>query len=74
MLFILYFNLVHVLYKHGREVMNMNITRDFKQANTYYNIMRKRRKVEKERREKIKEGLIIIGISLVAMIDWDKLF
>lgn len=74
MIFILCFNYASVLYKHGREIMNMNITRDFKQANTYYNIVRKRRKVEKERREKIKEGLIIMGISLMAMIDWDKLF
>ena len=49
----------------------MNITRDFKQANTYYNIMRKRRKIQKAREKRFLTYVIMFLLSLAMMIDWD---
>ena len=49
----------------------MNIYNDFIYANTYYNIARKRRKIQKAREKKFLTYVIMFLLSLAMMIDWD---
>lgn len=49
----------------------MNIKTDFTYANTYYNIARKRRKIQKAREKRCLIYLAMFLICLAMMIDWD---
>lgn len=49
----------------------MNIKTDFTYANTYYNIARKRRKIQKAREKKFLTYLAVFLLFLVMVIDWD---
>ena len=49
----------------------MNIYNDFIYANTYYNISRKRRKIQKAREKRFLTYLAMFLICLAMMIDWD---
>ena len=51
--------------------MLMNIKTDFTYANTYYNIARKRRKIQKAREKRFLTYVIMFLLSLAMMIDWD---
>lgn len=49
----------------------MNIYNDFIYANTYYNICRKRRKIQKAREKRFLTYVIMFLLSLAMMVDWD---
>ena len=49
----------------------MNIKTDFTYANTYYNIARKRRKIQKAREKRFLTYVIMLLLSLAMVIDWD---
>ena len=52
----------------------MNIYNDFIYANTYYNIARKRLKIQKAREKRFLTYVIMFLLSLAMMVDWDMTF
>ena len=52
----------------------MNIYNDFIYANTYYNIARKRRKIQKAREKRFLTYVIMFLLSLAMMVNWDMTF